>query len=485
MVEISFNSENLKVDYISFNIQSNDFKQIEIIANYLVNTFNCKSTLIDQSTKTRYQLTETNKNRYSAEFAVNLNKYWKGTILRFKGKNADWFYTDLKFQKLDWSVFDLTSTSLGRVDLCYDRKIKANDKDLHLFFKDSYEQIDSKKCNPTIKIGTNILRIGKRSSSNFFRVYLKPNGKELRFEVELKKTVIKKFQCYLFANQFEVFEELLARHFYNQAVRLFNLENAYCDWLLANFRRVKTPVILPNYLSTSYLTGQPVTDLDDIRDFYRLVQLLNYLKSLKGSSELIPMGDRTYRLFKFAVNRFLEFTGESRNNYYQIKKLVGFLQSLQKIEPIVNNFDDGGFRSYVLFPYLKVERRECWYVELSVCQELCSYQYPFHLPETFLNYKDNFELKVKFVLLKSFCCVSLYKEFPTQEFLGQVSVSTSKSAKLKSHIVAVLSELKNCKIIEPKFQVLTKQNKIKEVDTLTSNLVSRSKSIFYTENIKN
>jgi DNA relaxase NicK len=149
----------------------------------------------------------------------------------------------LQFQKIDWSIFDLTSTNLGRVDLCYDRELKANDKDLHLFFENSYKQINSKNDNPTAKLGNNILRIGKRSSSNFFRVYLKPNGKELRFEIELKKTLVKKFQYYLFTNQFEVFEKLLTKHFYNQAIRLFNLENSYCDWLLANFRHVKNHLV--------------------------------------------------------------------------------------------------------------------------------------------------------------------------------------------------------------------------------------------------
>ena len=197
------------------------------------------------------------------------------------------------------------------------------------------------------------------------------------------------------------------------------------------------------------------------------------------------MGDNTYQIIKFPVNDFLEFTGQPRNNYYQIKKLVKFLKSLQKIEPILENFSDGGFQSYVAFPYLKVERKKEWYVELSVCQELYSYRYPFHLPVDFLNCRNNFELKVKFVLLKSFCSVSVYKEFPTQEFLGQVSISNSKRARLKNHIITVLNELKDGKLIEPKFQVLTKQNKFKEVDTLTSSLVSRSRSIFYTENIKN
>ena len=124
-------------------------------------------------------------------------------------------------------------------------------------------------------------------------------------------------------------------------------------------------------------------------------------------------------------------------------------------------------------------------IEKPICKELYIYRYPFHLPETFLNYRDNFELKVKFILLKSFCKISVQKEFPTEEFLGRVSVSTSKSAKIKNCIVRVLHELKDLKIIEPEFEILTKQNRFKEVSTLTSNLVSRSKSIFYTENIHN
>ena len=138
-----------------------------------------------------------------------------------------------------------------------------------------------------------------------------------------------------------------------------------------------------NYLSTSYLTDKPVHDLSKIKFLYQLVQLLNYMKSLENSSRSISMGDRTYKIFQFPINNFLEFTVKSRNNYYQIKRLVEFFKSLQRIEPIMDNFSDGGFRGYIIFPYVKVERKKSWHVELSVCQELCSYRYPFHLPETF------------------------------------------------------------------------------------------------------
>ena len=66
----------------------------------------------------------------------------------------------------------------------------------------------------------------------------------------------------------------------------------------------------------------------------------------------------TYRIFQFPVNDFLEFTGQPRNNYYQIKKLVEFLKFLQKIELILENFSDGDFKKYVVFPYLRVERKK-------------------------------------------------------------------------------------------------------------------------------
>lgn len=72
--------------------------------------------------------------------------------------------------------------------------------------------------------------------------------------------------------------------------------------------------------------------------------------------------------------------------------------------------------------------------------------------------QDNFELKVKFAFLQSFCGVWIQKEFPTQEFLEQKSISNYKSAKLKKCIVKVFQELQDLKVIEPEFEILTKKN---------------------------
>lgn len=163
------------------------------------------------------------------------------------------------------------------------------------------------------------------------------------------------------------------------------------------------------------------------------------------------MSDTTYQIVEFLVNDFLEFTGKPQNNYYQIKKLVQFLRFLQSIEPILENFSDGSFQSYVAFPYLKIKLKNGWYVKLSVCEKLYSYLYPFNLPIDFLVYQDNFELKLKFFVLKSFCSLSTCKEFLIQELLGQVFISNSKNVRLKKYIVTTLNKLKDSKLIEPKF----------------------------------
>ena len=487
---IGFDSEDLKIDYLSLNLQFNNLSQIQKIADFLADSFGCKSTLLDQSTKFKKTLVETDKRNFSAKFIVNSTKYWRGTTLCFKGNSAQLFYESLKFKKLDWAIFDLDSTNLGRIDLCYDRELNSTDRDPHLFLENSYQNINEKNEEQRAKISKNgnILWIGKRSSSNFFRVYLKPNMKKIRFEIEVKKDEVKKFQHDLLTGEFERFEELLAEHFYDQAIQLFDLENSYCDWLRSNFRRVRklpSEEVFVNSLSTSYLTEKPQHDLVKVEFVYRLIQLINYIKSLKSSSKYISMGDRTYQTFQFRVSHFLEFIGKPKNNRYQIRKLVEFLESLQEIKPILDCFSDGGFRRYVAFPYLKVEQRKGLWVELAICRELHFYRYPFHLPERFLNYQDNFELKVKFIFLQSFCRVSIRKEFPTQEFLEQKSLSNYKRAKLKKCIVKVFHELQDLKVIEPEVEILTKQNRLKEVTRLTSILVSRSELIFYRENINN
>jgi hypothetical protein len=76
--------------------------------------------------------------------------------------------------------------------------------------------------------------------------------------------------------------------------------------------------ILINSLSTSYLMEKPIYGLAEVESLHRLIQLLNYIKSLDSSSKLITMGDQHYYIFQFPVNNFLEFIGKPKNNHYQM-----------------------------------------------------------------------------------------------------------------------------------------------------------------------
>lgn len=82
--------------------------------------------------------------------------------------------------------------------------------------------------------------------------------------------------------------------------------------------------------------------------------MLSYIRE----SSVNWISNQSYRIISFPVNQFLEFTGKEKTNYYQIRKLVDFLKSLQSLPPIRQYFSDGGFRSALIFPYLEVRRKK-------------------------------------------------------------------------------------------------------------------------------
>jgi len=87
-------------------------------------------------------------------------------------------------------------------------------------------------------------------------------------------------------------------------------------------------------------------------------------------------------------------------------------------------------------------------------------------------------LKVK---LNSFLTTEVSKEFQIQEVFDQAGFSRQKMTRLKKSILIIFEDALDSKLIEPRFTLLMKTNKTKEVEKLTSNLLVKAKSIFYTE----
>lgn len=480
---INFYSEDLKIDYLSLNLQFNNLSQIQKIADYLADTFGCKSTLLDQSTKLKKTLVESVKRNYLASFIVNSTKYWRGTTLCFKGNSAQLFYEDLKFKKLDWAVFDLDSTNLGRIDLCYDRELNSTDRDPHLFLENSCQTINEKNDKRHAKISEdgNILWIGKRSSSNYYRVYQKQNG--LQFEPELKNQLVKSFQKFLMDNSFQQFEHNLSKHFYRQSFESLNLNSYYMNWLLHWYRQSSPKQNTIGLLST-YLKN------DNKELTFNFLRFLSFLQSQTKKSYTRSFDDQVYYMIRFPLSDFIIYIGADHKSHYQRKKALQIFKDLEAFQIFklqrftLEDFDDFEFSSSVIIPYLKVKKNgRLWTVNVAIAKELYEYKYPFQMNEYFLTWKTIYQFQVKSQIITITAIDSLKKEFYIQEFLKQFSVSNKKTTQLKQMIIEAIYQQINNQLIQPQFKIIQKDGSIKKINKLQTQDISQIKVIYFYENI--
>ncbi len=357
--KLSFESENFQIHYLTLNLQFDNLKGIKKIADYFSNTFDCNSIFIDCKNSTKNcTLIKKERSLSKAEFRVNSQKYWCGTSLSFSGNQSIYFYRNIKRKELDWEILDFNNTNLSRIDLYYDRKFKKGDEieNFDSFLEECRSQIEKLDKRKRVIVDKGVLRVGRRGSGNYFRVYRRPNGKDIRFELELTKSVVKNFEFYLFSNQFEKLEELLCIHFYKQALTSFVRDSIYTDWLIENFRNIRSSQQYDNCLITTYFKNLPLETIEKQEFLYQLLQLLSYLQTLKSSVNWIS--NENYRVISFQVNEVLEFLGKKKTNYYQIRKLVDFLKSLQRLPPVLEAFSTDSFQSILIFPYLKVTKKK-------------------------------------------------------------------------------------------------------------------------------
>lgn len=134
----SLNSENLKVDSITFNLKDiQNVKKREICEYLLRLGFNCFDfNIYFQAFCVK------SKNNYR----VNLVKYaWfqKGIQLRFSGENAEYLYSLIKKRIINWKFFD--GGNLARFDLCFDRTVESSDKVEPITFLHKCSELIQKK----------------------------------------------------------------------------------------------------------------------------------------------------------------------------------------------------------------------------------------------------------------------------------------------------------------------------------------------------
>jgi hypothetical protein len=175
--KLTFQSENLVIDYISFNIRGSD--NTESIAKYLFEKFNFNSTFSkgQNGTSKNWFYLPVNQHQVSfrqLEYDPSSKSFWEGTTIHFSGTNAAQFYGIIQAQKFDWNILKLKNVSLGRLDLHYFRQSEARDsnQEVENFMEKSCQMIraKSKRIQASWKRTKKgcLMRIGNRSSSNFF-----------------------------------------------------------------------------------------------------------------------------------------------------------------------------------------------------------------------------------------------------------------------------------------------------------------------------
>lgn len=484
--KLAFESENLVVDYISFNIMGS--ANTELIAKYLFEQLHFNSTFAKGHNGTARSWFYLPKNQHQVSFRQlehdpASKSFWEGTIMHFSGNNAAQFYKIIQAQKFDWNILKSKYFSLGRIDLYYLRESQLTDQEspLERFFSNTI----SKPVNQHKKTSLNydpaikgyILRIGNRKSSNFYRIYQTKNG--LKFELEVKKKSVKQFENLLLSYKIQRFEEIFTEYFYKYSKKVLALNDCYTDWLIKYSRKYYKPI---DSFVTSYLKKKETDDLSENVRKFTLLQLLTFCRT--KYYDQIQIYDQIYCLIKFSLKEYIQFSGVETINQYQRNKFIKLFYSLQQIEPLVTYFDDQHFQSIMGFPYINIQKQNNhWFVEVAISESLYSYCYPFSFPNTFLIYKDIYDLRIKLEIIESISTVPLEKVFYTEIFLQQFNLSTQKKAQIKNSIVFRFNELEMSNIVENRYVVIKKSGKIEQVDTLTSLLVGQANKIYFYENL--
>ena len=491
---LDFKSQNLVVDWISFNIQG--LIDPLPLASRLSKHF-IPRVLIDGEPSASYH-------GLKKKFKVSIHKYtgnkgyWVGTQIIFSGKDAAHFYKLIKNQKFDWKILTAYQypLGLGRIDLCFSRTNGPNDtvKSFDTFLVDSRTQIQNHTTTSHINLQDfpdgKVLKVNRRNNSLHYRVYQKDPC--VRFELEFKHRKTKSVEYYLFQNNLDIFEKKLVLEYFNYSEKVLCLDSRYADWII-DFRR-KYLLVNPNKrgLLTSYIENQIMTEEKEGRLFH-LLQFLSFIQSLdlnpaKDCRRVVVNKQNYYRL-KFPLSKFVKYTGIRISNQSGRKNILGYFKQLHKLDPIVKEFSDGAFRSSVCFIYAECKNPsgKAWLIEVLLAEELFWFPYPFQLPKSFLISRHKNDLRLKIRLIKALAVREQEKVLDLREFFNIISVSNKRLIRIKENIIQLLRELVQDGIINDTIEIELKSGRKKEIlikFLSVSDITQRIHYLKFTENIQ-
>lgn len=492
---LSFESEGLVVDYISFNIKGFvDKTELERIANYLFQNFGFNSTFVVRLAETRETLFHSPKNKYHIYFTVYTYSdiYWNGIKIDFSGNNGNQLYNLIVANEINWEKFNHEKKlQLSRIDLCYVHNKTNNNTSVESFLKKCYEKVAENNAIKNFSLQKNsssfILKIGKRGSPNFYRVYEK--NTETRFELEQRGTKIKALQKLIFNGHLKEFEQIMVENFFKYSKKVLVIDENHTDWLIDYLRRKNKPKE-----SLSLITGyfsQNIDNLmntDDKKKFFRFLQFITFSHSQTTYTK--TFWNQSYSIVQFKITDFMDFIQIHNKNQYQREKLIQFLEELQVMKPFVKIYTSESFQSFTIFPAVKI-RKEFgeygpWIAKVAILKELHFYSYRFFFPTYFLICQNDLELQVKLHFIQIYSSQNLNKTFYSNQILEKYKhANNQKKSQLKQLIQHVFQQALKYKIIQKNCQIEFKNKKIQliQVQELTPLCIGQIETINFYERI--
>lgn len=98
-----------------------------------------------------------------------------------------------------------------------------------------------------------------------------------------------------------------------------------------------------------------------------------------------------------------------------------------------------------------------------------------------MNSQNKYQFQAQISFLLAFSEINIEKVLDVEEFLDQFGISNSNLRKVKYSLIQTFNLAKDYKMIEGEFVLVMKTNKVKNVTKLTTNLMSRTKLIYFKE----
>ncbi len=496
--KLTFQSQNLIVDYLEFkfNVLPEFIKQ-KIVQSFFKLGFN--SFNVDKKYRDPVQdsIQTNSNNQYQIQFVVNISSYWNGICVAFPGNSAALFYQLSKEKKIDWNLFD--SANINRFDLNYIRPIDpSQERQVVDFFKQSEQIIHSKGINARINSTKKelSLKIASKRSNRSAKIYdVGRKGQFLKFEMEIRRTLIANYKSDFLINDFEKIEDLLTREFLNYFWKLLPLKNNYTDWLSQRIRPIvnNTRVSIQPYISTDYIkSDRSKLSQVSLKNFIMFLKFIRFTKELEY--EIQKFDNILYRVLVFRVKDFSDVCDsmfKSDNNYYKISQVKQFLRQLQE-NIFLEIFNDSDFiqilaldnQSIIEMDRLtgiprvtlfKQPRSNYLVARIVLLEDLFHYGYPFRIPDLFeldLNNRklSKYENLVRVEFIKTFSSRDVEKPFYIREFLNTYKISNQKIKEIKQIFIDIIHIFQQYQLIEKEGLLMPNRSPINIYDLNTSNI---------------